>query len=54
MDRLSGLRRDLDLLVEFRKVCSVEGLGAGWSSLHDKLWMSGQIAWSAERSRSTR
>ena len=52
-DRFSGLEIDLDVLVEFGKVCAVEALEAGWSSLHDKLWMSGQIQWSAERSRCT-
>ena len=52
-DRFTGLEIDLDLLVEFGKVCAVEVLEGGWSSLHDKLWMSGQTEWSAERSRST-
>ena len=53
VDKLSGLEIDLDLLIEFGKVCALEVLEGGWSSLHDKLWMSRQTEWSAERSRST-
>ena len=52
-DRFSGLEIDLDLLVEFGKVCAVEAVEAGWSSLHDKLWISRQIQWCVERSRCT-
>ena len=46
-NRFSGLEIDLDVLVEFGKVCAVAVVEAGWSSLHDKLWMSGQIHWCA-------
>ena len=53
VDRFSSREIDLDLLVEFGKVYAVKVVEAGWSSLHDKLWMSGQIQWSAERSRCT-
>ena len=54
VDRFSGLEIDLDLLIEFGKVCALEALEGGWSSLNDKLWMSGESEWSVERSRSTR
>ena len=39
----TGLEIDLDVLIEFGKVCAVEALEAGWYSLHDNLWMGGQI-----------
>ena len=52
-DRLTGLQRDLDLLVDFRKVFAVEALEAAWSSLYETMWRSGQIECFAEISRST-
>ena len=54
VDRFSGLKIDLDLLIEFGKVCALEVLEGVWSSLNDKLWMSRESEWSGDRDRSTR
>ena len=53
MDRFSGLQRDLDVLVEFGRVCAVEALESVWSSLHEKVWMSRRRDWFVESYRCT-
>ena len=34
-NRFTSLEKDLDLPIDFEKVCDVEALEAAWSSLHD-------------------